>query len=163
MHGEVAVLNAAAAFGTRVSIARFHNAYGPRMGDKHVIPDFMNRAKSGEFALFGWEDTRSFIYVDDAVEATIRVATVAECEGEIVNVGGSREIRILELAQIMMRVMGWTGEIATHPSPSGSVKRRAPDTTKLRQLTGFEERWALEDGLRETGRFYVGDKAVAST
>lgn len=157
LHGEVAVHAAARQFGMPQTIIRYHNVYGPRMGDKHVVPDFLTRARRGEFALYGGDDTRAFLYVDDAVEATLRVAESADCAGETVNIGGSRETRITELAEVMMRVGGWQGEVAVHPSPPGSVKRRAPDLAKLRRLTGFEESWNLEDGLRETARFYLED------
>ncbi len=155
LHGEVAVFAAAQQFGIAHTIIRFHNVYGPRMGDKHVVPDFLMRARRGEFSLFGGEDTRAFIYIDDAVEATLRVAEGAECIGEVVNIGGTREIRIDELARLMMEAGGWDAEIAIEPSPKGSVKRRAPDLTKLSRLTGFRERWTLETGLRETADFYV--------
>jgi nucleoside-diphosphate-sugar epimerase len=55
----------------------------------------------------------------------------------------------------MMNAGGWEGEIVIHPSPKGSVKRRAPDLAKLSRLTEFRENWTLEDGLRETASFYL--------
>ena len=155
MHGEVAVFAAAAQSGLKHSVIRYHNAYGPRMGDKHVVPDFLIRGRNGEYVLYGWEDTRAFIYIDDAVEATIAIADAPGCEGEIVNIGAERETRIDELGRLMMIAAGWTGEIRLEPSPKGSVKRRAPDVAKLQRLTGFKERWTLEDGLRETALFYL--------
>jgi UDP-glucose 4-epimerase len=155
MHGEIAVIQAATAFGTRFSIIRYHNVYGPRMGDKHIVPDFLHRAREGVFALYGYEDTRSFLYIDDAVAATLAVGTAAACEGQIVNIGGTRELTMLDLARTMMDVCGFTGEIALNPAPRGSVKRRAPKIDKLRALTGFAEAWDLADGLRETARFYL--------
>lgn len=155
MHGEVATITACNQFDIGFSIIRYHNAYGPRMGDKHVVPDFYDRARKGVFALYGYEDTRSFIYVDDAVRATIAVAEAEGANGEVVNIGGSREITMLELGEIMMQVAGLAGEIEKHPSPKGSVKRRCPDVAKLRRLTGFEEQWTLEDGLKKTAEFYL--------
>jgi UDP-glucose 4-epimerase len=155
MHGEIAVIQAATAFGTRFAIIRYHNVYGPRMGDKHVIPDFLGRAAQGVFALYGHEDTRSFLYIDDAVAATLAVGTVAACEGQIVNIGGTRELSMFDLARTMMKACGFEGEIALNPAPRGSVPRRAPKLDKLRALTGFAEAWDLADGLRETARFYL--------
>ncbi len=156
LHGEVAVHSAARQYGIAHTIIRYHNVYGPRMGDKHVVPDFLMRARRGEFTLFGGEDTRAFLYIDDAVEATLLVAESEGCIGETVNIGGSRETRIVDLAEMMMRAGGWSGELVVHPSPEGSVKRRAPALAKLRQLTGFEEKWGLEQGLRQTANFYLG-------
>lgn len=155
MHGEVATITACNQFSIDFSIIRYHNAYGPRMGDKHVIPDFYNRARNGVFALYGYEDTRSFIYVDDAVRATIAVAEAVGTRGEVVNIGASREITMLELGKIMMNVGCFTGEIELHPSPKGSVKRRCPEVAKLHRLTGFKEEWTLEDGLKATADFYL--------
>ncbi|HYI49036.1 MAG TPA: NAD-dependent epimerase/dehydratase family protein [Allosphingosinicella sp.] len=155
LHGEIVTAQAARSFGYPMTIIRFHNAYGPRMGDKHVVPDFMARMREGRYELFGHEDTRSFIYVDDAVRATILTAETEACAGEIVNIGGGREISMLELGREMMRIRGLDDEILLHPSPAGSVKRRAPDLAKLRRLTGFEERVDLERGLRATAAYYL--------
>jgi len=155
MHGEIAVIQGCGSRSAPWSVIRYHNAYGPRMGDKHVVPDFLNRARVGRYELYGFEDTRAFIYVDDAVRGTIAIGSTPACAGEIVNLGGSREIDMLTLGRTIMQVCGMKGEIVRHPSPAGSVKRRAPDVAKLRRLTGFQEQWSLEDGLAETAKFYL--------
>jgi nucleoside-diphosphate-sugar epimerase len=156
MHGEIATINAGRHFRMPYSIIRIHNTYGPRMGDKHVIPDFLTRAKDGVFALYGHEETRSFIYVDDAVAATILIGESPACEGQIVNVGGSEELTMLSLADHLMRIGGFKGEIKLYPAPEGSVRRRAAKLDLLRKLTGFRESWTLEKGLRRTAEFYLG-------
>lgn len=56
---------------------------------------------------------------------------------------------MIDLARLIMEVSGLTGAITCHPAPEGSVHRRAPDTSKLRRLTGFEEEWTLRDGLSD--------------
>ena len=117
MHGEIACVAAGRQFGTPFTVIRFHNVYGPRMGDKHVIPDFLERARRGVYELHGYEDTRSFIYVSDAVRATIALAEAEGSLGEIVNVGGTDEVTMLELGQQMMRILGVNQEIVCHPSP----------------------------------------------
>lgn len=155
LHGEIATVHGCTEFGIPYSIGRYHNAYGPRMGDKHVIPDFITRCRRGIFALYGWEDTRSFIYVDDAVDATMTVCDSDACAGEVVNIGGAQEVTMLDLAKMIMEVCGLEGEIECHPSPAGSVRRRAPDLTKLKRLTGFEPRWSLEDGLKSAAQYYL--------
>lgn len=158
LHGEIVTAQAARSHDYPMTIIRYHNAYGPRMGDKHVIPDFMERMRSGRYELFGHEDTRSFIYVDDAVRATILAAETPACAGEIVNIGGAREITMLELGREMMRIRGLDQEIDLHPSPPGSVKRRAPHLGKLTRLTGFSEQVDLEAGLRATAAYYLDDR-----
>jgi nucleoside-diphosphate-sugar epimerase len=159
-HGEVATVAGCRQYSIPFSIIRYHNAYGPRMGDKHVIPDFYTRARSGELALFGHEETRSFIYAEDAIRATIAVGNTEAAAGEVVNVGGTREISMGDLGRLMMDAAGLAGEIALHPSPKGSVARRCPNVEKLRRLTGFRENWTLEEGLKVTARYYMEDDAA---
>lgn len=156
MHGEIATVNGCRFYDMPFTIVRFHNAYGPRMGDKHVIPDFLARARQGVFELYGSEDTRSFIYGDDAAAATIALARADGADGQVVNIGGSREIRIRDLAELMMDAAGLSGEIVMHPSPSGSVRRRLPDVSKAESIIGRFEEMSLEDGLRRTADFYLG-------
>ncbi|REK19230.1 MAG: NAD-dependent epimerase/dehydratase family protein [Planctomycetota bacterium] len=163
IHGEILTVNACRQFDTAFSIVRYHNVYGPRMGDKHVVPDFLNRMKHGVAELYGHADTRAFLYVDDAVEATLRVGQSPATVGEVVNVGGQDEWTILELARRLMTLLGRDPEdIVKHPSPAGSVRRRAPSIEKLQKLTGFQARWSLDDGLMETIRFYVPELLPAA-
>ncbi|HEY6815834.1 MAG TPA: NAD-dependent epimerase/dehydratase family protein [Croceibacterium sp.] len=155
MHGEVVTAQGGKSYGFPWSIIRYHNVYGPRMGDRHVVPDFFERMREGRYELFGHEDTRSFLYIDDAVRATLAVGETPECAGQIVNVGSVEEITIRELGQRMLAARGLHAEMVLHPSPSGSVRRRAPDISKLRRLTGFEQRISLDEGLAATARFYL--------
>jgi nucleoside-diphosphate-sugar epimerase len=161
IHGEIAIHCAAHQMGVPFSIIRYHNVYGPRMGDKHVVPDFLIRAKNNVFELYGYEDTRAFMYIDDAVAATIKVATTPECRNETVNIGSEKEVKILDLAERMMKLAELDGEIELHPSPAGSVRRRAPNTDKLRALTGFQETWDLDAGLLKTIDFYLNGNIEA--
>jgi UDP-glucose 4-epimerase len=155
MVGEVAVINALRGLDASYTVIRYHNAYGPRMGDKHVIPDFLERMSRGLYRLYGFEQTRSFIYVEDCIRATCQLAESSAAANEIVNVGGSRELSMLELGKIILRLAGIEAEIECLPGPHGSVMRRAPNTQKMRELLGFEESWRLEEGLRETMRWYL--------
>src|ERR671934_267969 len=84
--GEAAVRHAGRARGLRWVIGRFHNVYGPRMGADHVIPELSLRALSGEdpFRVWGAEQYRAFCYVDDAVEAMLRLMDCPDAAGEIV-------------------------------------------------------------------------------
>jgi nucleoside-diphosphate-sugar epimerase len=167
IHGEVLTINACRQFGVPFSVLRYHNVYGPRMGDKHVVPDFLGRLKQGVAELHGHADRRAFLYVDDAVEATLLVGRSPRTAGEVINVGSEDEMTILELAREMMRLAGRSSdEITLYPSPAGSVKRRVASIAKLQELTGFRPRWSLSAGLAETMRFYVpelvGDAAPAA-
>lgn len=156
IHGEVLVINACRQFDVPFSIIRYHNVFGPRMGDKHIVPDFLTRLRRGVAELYGHGDTRAFLYIDDAVEATRLVGESESTAGQVVNVGGEEELTMLELGQRMMTLVGRDpDEITLHPSPAGSVKRRLPSIGKLQELTGFRARWSLEEGLLEAIRFYA--------
>ena len=155
IHGEVLTVQAANHYGMPWTVLRYHNAYGPRMGDSHVVPDFLMRARRGEYALYGYEDTRSFLYVTDTVAATIAIAQTEGAAGEIVNIGSDEEIVIQELGRIMMEVCGFEGKINLYPSPPGSVRRRVPQINKLRMLTGFAPKIGLRQGLRMTADYYL--------
>jgi UDP-glucose 4-epimerase len=155
LHGEVMVIAAGQQYGLDYTVIRYHNVYGPRMGDKHVVPDFLARMKSGVYSLYGHRDTRSFIYIDDAVRATIMLAECPEAAQETVNVGSEREITILELGRELLALAGIDAEIELHDSPAGSVARRAPDVSKLKSLVGFSEQSTLAAGLRATMDYYL--------
>ena len=157
LHGEIACFAAQAETGLPVVVGRFHNAYGPDMGIHHVIPDFIERGKQGVFELYGSTQTRSFIYVDDAVAAVTVLAEKAR--GEIVNVGSPDEVTILELARVIMDEAGWAGEIVEHPAPAGSVERRAPDTTRLQSFVDTNQFVPLREGVRRTLQNYLADGA----
>ena len=155
LHCEIAVIHGCDFYNIPYTILRYHNVYGPRMGDAHVIPDFLIRARDGTFSLYGGSDTRAFLYVDDAVRATRLAATEVAATGQILNVGSRFEIRIDALAQEIMEVAGLEGELHIFDGPEGSVARRAPDTALMQRLTGFEEAWSLRDGLAATARDYL--------
>ncbi len=140
------------------TIIRYHNVYGPRMGQRHVVPEFIARMRRREdpFGIHGGQETRAFCYVDDAVEATFRIATTPACDGEIIHVGNSaEEIRIADLARLLMDLTGHHAALKELGARAGSVSRRCPDTTKLRTLTGFQAAVGLREGLRRTLEWYL--------
>jgi UDP-glucose 4-epimerase len=148
LHGEVACFAAAAETGLPVVVGRFHNAYGPDMGIHHVIPDFIERGRRGVYELYGASQTRSFVYIDDAVNAVTVVADRAH--GEVVNIGSPVEISMRDLAQVIMSEAGWTGEVVEFDAPAGSVERRAPDVTRLNTYVDTAGFVSLRDGVRRT-------------
>jgi len=156
--GEAATIHAGTSKGLRVVIGRLHNVYGPRMGRRHVIPEFIERALRREdpFDLFGGHETRAFCYVDDAIEATCRVAATPACAEAVVHIGNPHEeIRIDDLARLVMELVGWRAELRERGSRSGSVSRRCPDISRLKALTGFEPAVSLREGLARTVAWYT--------
>jgi nucleoside-diphosphate-sugar epimerase len=143
--------------GIPATIVRYHNIYGPRMGFRHVIPEtFVKIAKSrGVVEVPSARHTRTFCYVEDGVEATIRCAEAAETEGQIIHVGAANgEIAIRDLVGKVAEVMNRKIEIHDLPDTLGSPNRRCPDVTTLERLTGFRAKVSLDDGLRRTYAWY---------
>lgn len=158
--GELLFFNYARMRGWPVTVIRYHNVYGPRMGYDHVVPEFAVRCfrKVKPFPIYGGEETRAFDYIDDAVKATVAVMECREADGEVVHVGNDREeIRMIDLATMILEESGHDAPFAVHPAPAGCVKRRCPDTAKLRRLTGLENEVSLREGLRRTLAWYRRD------
>lgn len=156
--GEAAFLHTGRARGFEPVVGRFHNVYGPRMGADHVIPEMSLRAQAGEnpFRVPGADQFRAFCHVDDAVEAMVRLMSTPEAAGKIVHIGNDREeTNIGDLAWLVLSVAGSPAAIAASPAPRGSVNRRCPDLGLLRDLTGYEPKVALEDGVRATYAWYA--------
>jgi UDP-glucuronate decarboxylase len=155
--GEAAFVHGARAKDISAVVGRFHNVYGPRMGADHVIPEMSLRALRGEdpFRVWGADQRRAFCYVDDAVEAMLRLMDTPAAAGEIVHIGDdSAETNIGDLAKLVLRVAGTSPELAAMPAPAGSVARRCPDLARLRSLTGYEPAVSLEDGVQRTFDWY---------
>ncbi|WP_432969232.1 NAD-dependent epimerase/dehydratase family protein [Dactylosporangium sp. CA-233914] len=157
--GEAALIHGARAKGFRVVVGRFHNVYGPRMGTDHAVPEMTVRALRGErpFRVPGAEQTRAFCYVDDAVEATVRLMDCPRAAGRIVHIGDdTAETGIADLAKLILRLTGSDADIEPAAGAPGSVTRRCPDLTLLRALTGYQPTVPLEEGVRRTVEWYRG-------
>ncbi|MBB5829117.1 NAD-dependent epimerase/dehydratase family protein [Micromonospora carbonacea] len=147
----------------RVRVARFYNVYGPRMGNEHVVPQLIERALAGTdpFPLYGGQQTRAFCHVDDAVEAVLRLCALPEPDPLVVNIGNDREeVEILDLARRICALAGLRPEFAVRPVPGGP-RRRLPDLTRLRGLTGYEPAVTLDAGLRATFDWYAAHRSAS--
>ena len=133
-------------------LARLFNTYGPRMkrGDGRVLPAFLEQALRGEpFTVFGdGSQTRSFCYVSDIVDGLVRL--LGSTVQSPVNLGGTREVTVLELAQIVQNLVGADCGIQQMPLPRDDPRRRLPDIRKAKQLLDWEPQVSMEDGLRMT-------------
>lgn len=145
-------------FNTPVTIIRYHNIYGPRMGNKHVVPQLIKRLEQGENPLevFGSNETRAFCYIDDAVEATKAVAVTDQINQEVVHIGNDREeITISKLASLIIKNMNISCDLIHKNSKSSSVKRRCPNIDKLVDKTDFYPKISLEQGIKKTIDWYL--------
>jgi nucleoside-diphosphate-sugar epimerase len=145
--------------GLPVTIIRPHNVYGPRMGLQHVIPQLLERgfrtAEFGSLDVFSVDHTRTFCFIDDAVEMIARLATAHDAVGKAINVGTQTpEISIGRLAEIVIATLGKRLIIVPKPATSGSPARRVPDVSLCAALTGFRSEVALEEGVKRTFAWY---------
>ncbi len=163
--GEFLCVEFGRQFDVPCAVVRYHNVYGPRMGSRHVIPEFIERIRRREdpFAIFGGHETRAFCYIDDAVDATWRVASAPACRGQLLHIGNPEEVRIADLARLLMKRLGHQAPLEERGSRAGSVSRRCPDISRLKALTGFEPAVSLRDGLSRTVAWYASAPAPVST
>lgn len=155
--GELLFINYARAYKFPMTIIRYYNTYGPRMGYEHVISEFCVRIlrKEDPFRIYGGNQTRSFCYISDTVKATRLLMESSETNGEIVNVGNPfEEITIRELAEKMFDLLDFYPAVEVLPLPKGDVVRRCPNIDKLARLTNFRPEVALTDGLVKTFEWY---------
>lgn len=147
--------------GVRVKIIRIFNTYGPRMhpSDGRVVSNFIVQALKGEdITIYGdGSNTRSFQYVDDLVEAMVRMMATGDQVTGPVNTGNPAEFTILELARKVIEMTGSRSKITFLPLPSDDPKQRQPDITLAQQLLdGWKPSVELEEGLRKTIDYFSG-------
>lgn len=160
--------------GLDVRIARIFNTYGPRMSpdDGRVVSNFIVQALRGEnLTIYGdGEQTRSFCYVSDLVEGLVRLllAGVGGESGSLgihepVNLGNPHEIRVREIAELIVRLTGSSSSLEWLPLPADDPKVRCPDIGRAKRLINWEPRVTLEEGLKKTIEYFrqVLGKAVA--
>jgi nucleoside-diphosphate-sugar epimerase len=118
-------------------IVRFFNIYSEHSNTGHFVRDIADKLKQGNYELIGANETRSFCYVSDAVDAVINVRDVSK---EIINIGSDEEIKILDAANIIAEALGMSNvPWITKDGLNGSVKRRNPDVTLLKKYySGFK-------------------------
>lgn len=138
-----------------VTTCRIFNIYGPRIGRFLVIPTIIMQLMRGrELRLGDLTPTRNFTYVDDIVNAFIRMAEEDAVVGEVVNFGSTRAITIGELAQLIADLMGKDVSIVSDTSrlrpKQSEIQRVLADSTKAKTLLGWEAETDLEEGLQRT-------------
>jgi UDP-glucose 4-epimerase len=147
-------------------LTRLTNIYGPRAQMRHnrygVANWFLRLAIDGQtIPVFGdGLIKRDFLYIDDCVEALLRLAVTPQAVGQVVNVGDEVPSNFLELAQTIVRATGTAYALTPF---SAERKAQEPgdfysDITKIRRLTGWRPRCSLEEGVRRTLEFYLANK-----
>jgi UDP-glucuronate decarboxylase len=141
-----------------IKVMRIFNTYGPRMhpNDGRVVSNFVVQALRGEpITIYGdGSQTRSFCYVDDLIEGMLRfMESPADFIGPL-NVGNPRESTMLELAELVLRLVGGPSKLVHKPLPSDDPRQRRPDISLAQQSLDWKPAVALEDGLKETIAYF---------
>ena len=141
-----------------IKVGRIFNTYGPRMrpDDGRVVSNFIVQALTGkDITVYGKGDqTRSFCYVDDLVEGILRfMATEKGFTGPI-NLGNPEELKIIDLAKIIIRLTNSKSNIINKPLPLDDPIRRKPDITEANKILNWNPKVNIEDGLKETIKYF---------
>lgn len=148
--GELAVTQYCAIYNKPFVIVRYHNVYGPRMGNEHVIPELYRRALDGQnpLVVYSASHSRAFCYVTDAVVATISAMREKAADSQTINIGNDlEEVTIGELAQRLLEKAKIRATIAPQTAAYDPIVRRCPDISRARQLLGYKPQVMLDEGL----------------
>ncbi|MDR1992514.1 MAG: SDR family oxidoreductase [Nitrososphaerota archaeon] len=148
-------------YGLDVRIPRIFNSYGPRLREDGLYGRALSRfiaqalAKQNITVYGDGKQTRSFCYIADTVTGLLLLATNSEAIGEVVNVGNTQEVTILELAQKIKEITKSESPITFYPLPKDDPKRRCPDTTKLEKIVCWKPTIELQEGLQKTIKWFT--------
>jgi UDP-glucose 4-epimerase len=145
-------------YGLEVVMLRYFSVYGPRGRPDQVIKSFVDRVALGlPPVIFGdGGQTRDFTYVSDVVDANILAAEREGVSGEVFNVGFGRRVEIKKLAEMVIDLMGKTGEISPtyEKSYAGDFPDTCADVAKASRMLGYAPRVDLNEGLKRFISWY---------
>ena len=145
-------------FGTKIRVVRIFNTYGPNMDPKdgRVVSNFIIQALKGDkITIYGdGSQTRCFCYVDDMVDALIRMMNNPTGFAGPVNLGNPVEMTVKELAEKVIRFTGSVSSLDFHELPQDDPVRRKPDISLAKKMLGWEPKISLEEGLEKTIEYF---------
>mgnify|MGYP000744678183 CR=1 FL=1 len=141
-----------------IKVVRIFNTYGPRMhpNDGRVVSNFIVQALQGkDITIYGdGQQTRSFCYVDDLIDAMVRMMNSEQGFTGPVNIGNPGEFTMLQLAETVLKLSGSKSKIVYQPLPSDDPKQRQPNIDLAKAKLGWQPKVHLEDGLKETIAYF---------
>ena len=144
--------------GLEIKVVRIFNTYGPRMhpNDGRVVSNFIVQALKGEaISIYGdGTQTRSFCYVDDMIEAFVRMMSTDSAFVGPVNLGNPVEFTMLELAERVLKAVGGKSRLQFRPLPVDDPRQRQPDISLAQSNLQWTPKVSLEDGLKETVAYF---------
>jgi UDP-glucuronate decarboxylase len=141
-----------------IKVVRIFNTYGPHMhpNDGRVVSNFIVQALQGhDITIYGeGTQTRSFCYVDDLIEAFVRMMeTPSDVTGPI-NIGNPHEFTIRELAELVIKLTGAKSKLRFEPLPSDDPRQRQPDISQAKLTLNWEPKTQLREGLTKTIAYF---------
>ena len=144
--------------GLDIKVARLFNTYGPRMhpNDGRVVSNFISQAlKNESITIYGdGQQTRSFCYVDDTIEAILRFMATPSGHTGPLNIGNPHEHAVIDLAKRVIRLTGSGATISFLPLPTDDPKQRQPDIRHARELLSWEPAIGIDLGLEKTIAYF---------
>lgn len=141
-----------------IKVMRIFNTYGPRMHpeDGRVVSNFIVQALNNEdITIYGdGQQTRSFCYVDDLIDGMVSLMDSMRNFTGPVNIGNPAEFTVLALAEEVLKITGGKSKIKYLPLPADDPKQRQPDISLAKQKLNWTPKVQLEDGLRETVKYF---------
>ena len=143
---------------TDIKVVRIFNTYGPRMhpNDGRVVSNFIVQALKGkDITIYGdGQQTRSFCYVDDLIDAMIKMMNSEKGFTGPVNIGNPGEFTMLQLAEMVLKLSNSKSKIIYQPLPSDDPKQRQPNIDLAKDKLAWQPKVELKDGLRETIAYF---------
>lgn len=140
-----------------IRVIRIFNTYGPRMleNDGRVVSNFIMQAlRNEDITIYGTgEQTRSFCYVSDLIDAMIRMMEQNETAGPI-NLGNPSEYKMIELANLIIDLTNSKSSVRYCELPQDDPKQRKPDITLAKNLLNWNPTVSVTDGLSRTVRYF---------
>ncbi|MEW5944881.1 MAG: dTDP-glucose 4,6-dehydratase [bacterium] len=152
-----------ATYGVPVIITRCSNNMGPYQYPEKLIPLFVTNAIEGKsLPVYGTgRNTRDWIYVEDHCEAVdLTLHAPGECNGDVFNIGASAEKSVLQIAGLILEILGKGIELIEHVDDRlGHVKRHAVNTEKIRKTLDWKPKYDFREGIEKTVNWYVDNES----
>jgi len=146
----------------KIKIIRIFNTYGPRMNinDGRVVSNFIVQAlRNDNITIFGdGKQTRSFQYVDDLIEGMVRMMNTSDDIIGPINIGNPNEFTMIELATMVIDLIGSKSKLIYQPLPSDDPKQRQPNISKAKEfLDDWTPNIQLKEGLIKTIKYFENE------
>src|SRR3989339_792253 len=154
--GEALVESYRRCYGMETVIVRFSNVYGMYDDSERVVPLFIRQTKKNEpLVVFGKDKSLDFTYIDDAVDGLLLILkNFAKANGQTINLAFGEAHPIMELAELIKKLMGSTSAITAKDSRTGEVTRYTADISKARTILGFDPKVPFAEGVKKSVEWY---------